>query len=75
MSLMQGILSYAVIWSLCVFLLLPFGVKPPPQPGAFDAPGAPAKAHFRLKLAGAAVMAAAFTLCLKYGIDNGWFPA
>lgn len=71
MTITQGALSYVVIWSLCVFLLLPVGVKPPQERGLLESAGAPQRSHFRRKIAGAAIMALFFTWLLQWVLASG----
>jgi predicted secreted protein len=68
MTLGQIILSYLIIWSLCVFLTLPFGVRPSENPLPLEARGAPERAHYGRKIAIAAVLALGFTALLYYAV-------
>lgn len=71
MTLTQLILSFIVIWSLCVFFLLPVGVKQEDNPGPLEAKGAPKDSHFRRKIAGASLMAIVFTFLLRWVLKSG----
>ena len=73
-SLTTGIAIYAVIWWLVLFMVLPFGVRPPTtaemEPG--QEPGAPVKPRMLLKIAVTTVIS-----CVLYGIfyliaEAGW---
>ncbi|MBY0354230.1 MAG: DUF1467 family protein [Rickettsiales bacterium] len=61
MTITQIILSFFVIWSLCVFLMLPAGIQTPDNPAPLEAQGAPKKTFFMRKLFAAALLAVLFT--------------
>lgn len=50
MSIFEAFLVFLVGWWLVLFMVLPFGVRPPAQPGAGHAASAPAHPHLRRKL-------------------------
>ncbi|NQV83320.1 MAG: DUF1467 family protein [Rhodospirillales bacterium] len=53
MTFWTGLATYAIIWWLVIFMVLPWGVRRigPDDLGEMDDPGAPAKPRMLLKLA------------------------
>jgi predicted secreted protein len=70
MTTAQIILSFVVIWSLCVFLTLPVGIREEKNPSPLDARGAPANIRFGRRLLAAALLALFFTAILYFIIDS-----
>lgn len=70
MTVAQTILSYFVIWSLCVFLTLPFGIRPNRNPALLEAQGAPEQAHYMRKIIIAGILAIFFTALLYFVIAS-----
>jgi predicted secreted protein len=59
MTLWTGLATYAIIWWLVIFMVLPWGVRriDTEDLGEMDDPGAPQKPHMLLKLAITTVLA------------------
>lgn len=70
MTAAQSILSFVVIWSVCVFLTLPVGIRPEEDPSPLDARGAPASIRIGRRLLAAALLALVFTGILYAVIDS-----
>lgn len=61
MTLWTGLATYAIIWWLVIFMVLPWGVRriDPEDLGELDDPGAPQKPRIVLKFAITTVLAGA----------------
>jgi predicted secreted protein len=61
MSFWTGLATYAIIWWLVIFMVLPWGVRriDPEDLGELDDPGAPQKPRIVLKFAITTVLAGA----------------
>ena len=59
MTFWTGLATYAIIWWLVIFMVLPWGVRriDTEDLGEMDDPGAPQKPHMLLKLAITTVLA------------------
>lgn len=55
------LLTYLVIWWVVLFMVLPFGAKPPQESGAGHSTGAPARTYLGLKVLVTSVLAAIAT--------------
>jgi len=62
MTVVQGIVAYAIIWWLIVFAVLPFGVRPVDKGDIGHAAGAPANPRLWYKAGITTVIAAAIWL-------------
>ena len=72
MGFVELLVLFAVVWWLVFFMALPFGVRPPEEPGRGHAPGAPDNPRLALKasittaisgaITGAAFMAVEYDL-------------
>jgi len=62
MTLVQGIVAYAIIWWLIVFAVLPFGVRPVDKGDIGHAAGAPANPRLWYKAGITTVIAAVIWL-------------
>lgn len=58
MGLFTGIAVYLVVWWIVLFTVLPWGVRPPDDPGPGHVQSAPANPRLRLKFAATTVLAA-----------------
>jgi predicted secreted protein len=74
MTLAQALLSFVVIWAICMFLTLPFGVRPDQDLNPLAAPGAPGNVRFRWRIIAAAFLALLFTTILYFAIEGHWVP-
>jgi predicted secreted protein len=62
MTVVQGIVAYAIIWWLIIFAVLPFGVRPVDKHDIGHAAGAPANPRLWYKAGITTVIAAAIWL-------------
>ena len=62
---------YAVVWWLCLFVLLPLGVYQPEEPEAGHEPGAPVRPHMWKKVAATSLLAALVTALVMGLIEAG----
>lgn len=71
MSLYEGIVTFAVSWWLVLFMVLPWGVRPPDEPAPGTVPSAPARPRLLLKFAVTTVLALLVTLAIKAVVESG----
>ena len=62
---------YAVVWLLCLFVLLPIGVHQPEEPETGHEPGAPVRPHMWKKVAATSLLAALVTALVMGLIEAG----
>lgn len=77
MSLTSSIAIFFVIWWLCLFLVLPFGVRSAHEAGeavgeGHDA-GAPVRAMMGRKALATTILASAVFALVYLAISQGWF--
>ncbi len=71
MSNFEFIISYAVIWWLVLFMVLPVGIRTPKTARAGHSTGAPEKPRLRRKLVVTTVLAFPATMLLDWVITSG----
>lgn len=69
MSWFTGILLYVLIWWVVLFMVLPWGAKPPDEPEPGHEPGAPARPMLLRKVAATTLLAAVVWLAVYAGIE------
>ena len=77
MSLFGAIVVFVIAWWLIFFMALPFGARPPDEPGEGHAASAPERPRLLLKAAVTTVLAALVTAGLAYLVASGlldWRP-
>ena len=62
---------YAVVWWLCLFVLLPIGVHQPEEHETGHEPGAPVRPHMWKKVAATSLLAALVTALVMGLIEAG----
>ena len=62
---------YAVVWWLCLFVMLPIGVHRPEVPEAGHEPGAPVRPHMWKKVAATSLLAVVVTALVGLLIETG----
>ena len=72
MGWISGIVVYLVVWWLVIFMVLPFGVKPPEDPEPGHAPSAPDRPMLWRKAAATTVISAVVWVFIYLAIENGW---
>jgi len=73
MQILTYVAIYFVIWWLCLFVVLPFGVRSQSAEGPVTDgtdPGAPIKTHTLAKLAATSVLALVVTVLAMWGLSN-----
>ena len=72
MGWLSGILVYLVVWWLVIFMVLPWGVKPPDNPGPGHATSAPDRPMLWRKVAITSVITAVVWVIIYLAIENSW---
>jgi predicted secreted protein len=72
MSPLDVVLTYAIMFCIVLFMVLPFGARPPESPAIGHATSAPARPRIGLKLAIAAGIAALLTGVAYVVLAFGW---
>lgn len=63
--------TFVIVWWLVLFMVLPFGARPPDEVEPGMAPSAPARPRMGLKIAVTTVIAAALTALLMWLLQSG----
>jgi predicted secreted protein len=72
MGWLSGILVYLVVWWLVIFMVLPWGVKPPDNPEPGHATSAPDRPMLWRKVAITSVITAVVWVIIYVAIENSW---
>jgi predicted secreted protein len=72
MGWLSGILVYLVVWWLVIFMVLPWGVKPPENPEPGHATSAPDRPMLWRKVAITSVITAVVWVIIYLAIENSW---
>ena len=72
MTWFTGLFSYLIIWWLVLFIVLPWGNRPPEHPGPGHIPSAPEKPRLLIKFAATTAIAAIVFLGVYGVIESGW---
>jgi predicted secreted protein len=72
MGWLSGILVYLVVWWLVIFMVLPWGVKPPDNPEPGHATSAPDRPMLWRKVAITSVITAVVWGIIYVAIENSW---
>lgn len=72
MSVVTGLAVYFITWWICLFVVLPFGVKPAENPVPGTEPSAPDRPRLALKAGITTVLAAFVWLGIWGVIAAGW---
>jgi len=73
MQIVTFVAVYFVIWWLCLFVVLPFGVRSQVAEGAVTDgtdPGAPVKTHMLPKMVATSILALVVTILAMWGMSN-----
>jgi predicted secreted protein len=70
MSWVTGVLLYVIIWWVVLFMVLPWGARPPEEPETGHEPGAPAKPMLGRKALATFVLAGIVWLLVYAGIQT-----
>jgi predicted secreted protein len=62
---------FVIVWWLVLFMVLPFGARPPDEVEPGMAPSAPARPRMGLKIAITTVIAAALTALILWVLQSG----
>lgn len=71
MDIIGGIVAYVVIWTVVLFMVLPFGVRQPDEQESGHMPGAPENPRIGLKFLVTTGIAAVIWLVLDFAIIYG----
>jgi predicted secreted protein len=69
MSWFTGVLLYVIIWWVLLFMVLPWGAKPPEEPESGHEPGAPARPMLGRKALATSLLAGVVWLLIYAGIQ------
>ncbi len=72
MTWLTGLLTYLIVWWMVLFVVLPWGNRPPGNPEPGDVPGAPEKPRLPMKFAATTAIAAIVFLGVYGIIESGW---
>jgi len=72
MSIMQALITFAVLWWLLLFIALPIGVKMPENAQAGHAPSAPDRPNLRKKFKWVTVAALVGTVLAYFLLGSGY---
>ena len=72
MGWVSGIVVYVMIWWLVIFMVLPFGVKPPEEPEPGHAPSAPDRPMLWRKAAVTTAISAVIWVVVYIAVTNHW---
>jgi len=70
-TLFGGVVVFTMAWWVLFFMALPFGARPPADPGRGHAASAPERPRLLLKALIATVLAGALTTGLAYLLEQG----
>lgn len=72
MNIVEGIVTFAIIWWLVLFMVLPWGVRRDEKPETGNEPGAPEKPRLWLKAGITTVISAILLIIVRAIIESGW---
>jgi predicted secreted protein len=72
MTWFTGVLTYVIVWWLVLFIVLPWGNRPPEHPEPGHVPSAPEKPRLAIKFAATTVIATIVFAGLYAVIESGW---
>ena len=72
MSIVGGIVTYAIIWWLVLFIVLPWGNRPDKSPESGHVASAPARPRIGLKFLVTTAISALIFLIVWATIESGW---
>jgi len=71
MNWFTAAMTFVIVWWLVLFMVLPFGARPPDEVQPGTAPSAPAKPRLGLKFAITTLIALVITGAIAWLIDSG----
>jgi predicted secreted protein len=71
MEWFAGSVTFIIVWWLVLFMVLPFGARPPDEVEPGMAPSAPARPRVALKMAITTVIALALTALILWLLQSG----
>jgi predicted secreted protein len=71
MEWFAGGVTFVIVWWLVLFMVLPFGARPPDEVEPGMAPSAPARPRVALKMAITTVIALALTALILWLLQSG----
>lgn len=72
MTLVGGLVAFVIIWTIVLFTVLPWGVRPPENPEPGHMPGAPDNPRIGLKFVVTTGISAVLWAVLEFTVANGW---
>jgi predicted secreted protein len=71
MDYLSAALIFVIVWWLVLFMVLPFGARPPNEIEPGTEPGAPGKPRMAIKLAVTTLIALCLTALIVWVIQSG----
>ncbi len=72
MSLVEGFVTFAIIWWVVLFMVLPWGINRQANPELGHEPGAPEKPRVWTKVAVTTVISVILLFIVRAIIESGW---
>ena len=72
MEFLSAAVVFIIVWWLVLFMVLPFGVRPPEEVEPGTEPGAPGKPRMVVKLAVTTLIALGLTALIVWVIQSGF---
>jgi predicted secreted protein len=72
MEFLSAAVVFIIVWWLVLFMVLPFGVRPPDEVEPGTEPGAPGKPRMVVKLAVTTLIALCLTALIVWVIQSGF---
>jgi len=71
MDAVGGVVAYVVIWTVVLFMVLPFGVRQPDETEPGHMPGAPENPRIGFKFLVTSAIAAVLWIILYFAVEYG----
>ena len=72
MSIVEGVVTFAIIWWVVLFMVLPWGVSRQANHELGHEPGAPEKPRLWLKIGITTVISVILLVIVRANIESGW---
>ena len=72
MTWFSGVLVFALVWALCLFVVLPWGIRREENPEPGHADGAPKNPMMWRRAAATTLLAAVIWVGIYFLMESGW---